>query len=943
MKNLIKTFKKFSLPNGRAISLRHHQNPYKRQDAGISSNSFKKISEAYIIDVKDHYTFTNAFISKTNELFKPQVSLEQSLLKYAYSKTVMNTRTVAYQQTYLGIPVWRGGMNIRMYKDKRSIISSSSTVHKNVRLPYLELDEKNISAKKNDAILKSLRPAMLKFEKEIPTLIEQHAEKNKSKFVKIDKQHLVIYRYDESERLDNEHAGLRANHKIGSPFLNLESVKGIEDGSHRLCLEVFFALEMPTFGEVNWRFIIDLATRDILYARAAYHNLDGLVFKDDPVRQTGDTTLTATASAANLNPSRSSEPLLRLNAPGGGAEQALDGDFITISDFEGPSVAPPTEPLGDDFDYTSTSDDFAAVNAYYHLDRLYQMVEDFGFTISNYFAGTTFPIPVDVRSNTPNAAHSGNDAAAATISFKYSQIGNVNHATDRAVNIHEFAHSCLQNNIGDGVFSWCHNFGDAMGVVLCDPASQAPDRFLRSPYLNAGAGLRRHDRDPAAGWAWGGTFDTAGFQRRRQILSTSVFRAYRSTGGDEISSNAARQLARREFAARYLSFLMIGAVGSMTAASPPASAQDFAIAIMDFDQTNADFEGHPGGAFHKVIRWAFEKQGAFKIASDVADGPGSPPEVDVYIDDGRNGEYEWRQNFWNTTDIWSAQVNDSTVGHQTPLVGVTNYFFVKIKNRGQSPAENIVVKAHQCRPSTGLVWPVDWIPMDTPELPGGTLAPGAEMVVGPFEWTPTNVGHECILASVTADGDESNADTVNGDIPHWRLVPFDNNIAQRNVSPELPDADGLIASLTNRSFWVNNPYDRVVDIELDVSLPDVLKKLGWAIKFNNVNANRFTLSARADKKVTFNLIPGQKFDKSDLSPQGEPIDINTLINHMAVGGMTYLIDPNLKERLPELPDESEECLPEFKHIVKCLKAKDQKVDSVRVKSIIIEIKMEDKC
>ena len=60
---------------------------------------------------------------------------------------------------------------------------------------------------------------------------------------------------------------------------------------------------------------------------------------------------------------------------------------------------------------------------------------------------------------------------------------------------------------------------------------------------------------------------------------------------------------------------------------------------------------------------------------------------------------------------------------------------------------------------------------------------------------------------------------------------------------------------------------------------------------------------------------------------------------MAVGGMTYLIDPNLKERLPEFPGDSEEWLPDFKHIVKCLKAKDQKVDSVRVKSIIIEIKM----
>lgn len=148
-----------------------------------------------------------------------------------------------------------------------------------------------------------------------------------------------------------------------------------------------------------------------------------------------------------------------------------------------------------------------------------------------------------------------------------------------------------------------------MGVVMSDPGSQAPDRFMRSPFMNSGSGLRRHDRDVALGWAWGGTKDAPGNLERRQILSTTMFRAYRSTGGDDAHGNPATQLARREFAARYMSYLMIGAVGSMTEAAPPSGPDDFATGLIDFDQTNADFEGHPGGAFHKVIRWAFEKQG----------------------------------------------------------------------------------------------------------------------------------------------------------------------------------------------------------------------------------------------------------------------------------------------------------------------------------------------
>ena len=112
---------------------------------------------------------------------------------------------------------------------------------------------------------------------------------------------------------------------------------------------------------------------------------------------------------------------------------------------------------------------------------------------------------------------------------------------------------------------------------------------------------------------------------------------------------------------------MIGAVGSMTAAAPPSSADDFATALIDFDQTNADFEGHPGGAFHKVIRWAFEKQGLYQPvgAPTPVTTEGAPPAVDVYINDGRDGEYEWRQNFWNTTDIWSSRSNDSSIDRKS--------------------------------------------------------------------------------------------------------------------------------------------------------------------------------------------------------------------------------------------------------------------------------------
>ena len=503
----------------------------------------------------------------------------------------------------------------------------------------------------------------------------------------------------------------------------------------------------------------------------------------------------------------------------------------------------------------------------------------------------------------------------------------------------------MQNNIADGVFSWSHGFGDALGVIMSDPGSQAPDRFMRSPFMNGGSGLNRHDRDVATGWAWGGSNDD-GLSQSRQILSTTMFRAYRSAGGDEAHGNPATQLARREFAARYMSYLMIGAVGSMTSAAPPASADDFATALIDFDQTNADFEGHPGGAFHKVIRWAFEKRGLYQPvgAPTPVTTEGAPPAVDVYINDGRDGEYEWRQNFWNTTDIWSSRSNDSAIGHETPLLDVTNYLFVRVKNRGTDQADNVIVKAYHCRPSTGLVWPDDWQAMVTAELSAGTIAPGGETIVGPFEWVPEVEGHECLLASVSADGDPSNADTVNDPIPHWRLVPFDNNIAQRNVSPEAGDSDSLTTSLNRRAFWINNPYDRTVTINIEALLPAILRKKEWSLKFLSPGGEKFQLGPRDERKVIFNIIPGTPFNASELKQAGEDIDIHTMIDGLLIGGMTYRIDPKIKENLPERADGAGEvpsCKQPSEKLLRCLGLPSDGVKSAKLRKVTIDIFYKD--
>ena len=87
---------------------------------------------------------------------------------------------------------------------------------------------------------------------------------------------------------------------------------------------------------------------------------------------------------------------------------------------------------------------------------------------------------------------------------------------------------------------------------------------------------------------------------------------------------------------------------------------------MATDALNWTSEGVFGGAYHKVIRWAFEKQGEYQTPlvtnGSAADGTitaaGDPPDVDVYIDDGRAGEYPFQHVHWHTTTIWNRRAAD---------------------------------------------------------------------------------------------------------------------------------------------------------------------------------------------------------------------------------------------------------------------------------------------
>jgi hypothetical protein len=538
-------------------------------------------------------------------------------------------------------------------------------------------------------------------------------------------------------------------------------------------------------------------------------------------------------------------------------------------------------------------------------------MQGMGFNIATYFDGTKFPVPVDACgfNDQVNARAQGNTTGTGMGEFIFGLAGMpfpaVSIAADLRVVLHEFGHTLLWDSVHSPNFGFAHSAGDSLAAVLLDPESalrtDAVRRFETFPWILPD---RNHGRDLAAGWAWGGVNDVGGYASE-QILSTTHFRLYRSLGGDST------QVAHRKLAARQTVYLITRAIGSLATnpVTPTPVPDVFTTALMNADIGTANFEGYRGGTFHKVVRWAFEKQGLFQPpgAPKPVTKPGAPPAVDVYIDDGRAGEYPYQPVHWQCTEIWNRLTPSAGSGpgsHQTPVVGKINHAFVRVRNRGTQPATGVVVRGYSAAPGVGLSWPGDWTPMQTPQIAvPGAIPPGGSVIVGPFAWRPKAVGHECMFMEVSAPGDRSNIDPAThfpcaaGPTAEWRLVPFDNNLGQRNVCP-VPGGGGILGLLTGfaeKSFTVHNPFDRRVRIVVKATLPPLLAGRNWRVRLSGpLDQTAFDLAPGAHRRVTIMVRAGHQFTAADVQAATDrAIRVLVFAEDIVLGGMTYELDPQL--------------------------------------------------
>jgi len=929
----------------------------------------EQLADQYLAEVAPVYQINNGLLADLSAVVPGEPTRSEAQLHRSKVKDIAGSTVVNYIQSYRGLPIWRADFSVHIAPNPMRVTSSSSTLHDSIKLGN--------DPEKAAEYQEQLNPE---------ALTELLGIKKDKRVSKINGMRLVIYQYDPDQRTEPEapKEEKAVSFEEAAPTLPLPPLpETIEAGLHYVVAEVFFDLDMPEWKGLHWLALIEPISGAVLYLRALVSAATGKVFRMDPISITGDSALIPAANEASLNPLRTSVTLTDLIAS---SPQDLRGAYVDWEEIEQPTVTEPKINPPFDFDYNVKTTDFTSINAYHHVNWFFNLIKGMGFDLATYFDGTTFPVPVDPWSlggSTNVNAHCVGNAAGNGIGhfcFASAQAGQmVGIADDVRVVIHEFGHGLLWDNVNSPNFGFAHSAGDALGAILMDPTSIAPDRFLTFPWPQSGSGPldRRHDRSVADGWGWfGNKYNTQ--YNGEQVLSTTLFRLYRSVGGDSPHAGD------RAWASRYVSYLIIKAIGTLT--NTTKDPRIFVTALMNADLTTTNFEGHPGGALHKVIRWAFEKQGLFQ-PNAVPGAPtpvtteGNPPDVDVYIDDGRHGEYQYLYAFWESQDMWVRHSPDGGTTHQEPVVGKPNYMYVRVKNRGTQTANKVLVKAYHCNPGSGLAWPDHWGPMDTPQLSASVPIPsGGEVVVGPFEWKPEVSGHECLLAIASATGDLGNDTTVFSPIPHSRLVPFDNNVGQRNVYPVLINDWKKLPEYVNKiPFKVVNPLRKSVKVELVPVLPRELTKKEYWILFSNEGGNKFELGPRENRKVIFSIVkqpripsrrpwkrisirpkPGIAQPEEMLEGDGQSVleeslsisrpikfRIVMLIDGQNMGGMTYVLQP--KERMiptREVPIGITEApvLYEEEHDIQLIigtLSKQPGVKSVKLKKVNLDIEFEE--
>ncbi|KAI9771881.1 MAG: hypothetical protein M1840_001651 [Geoglossum simile] len=781
-----------------------------------------------------------------------------------------NAHSVRFTQALNGIAVRASEVIVNMYTDG-SVYSIYNNYHYVIPRGF---DQGKIKVTEDQG--KGLAERLLGFHKEY----------------EIQHQALAVYRYHRVENYPPKGRGRDAREaflrEVSAQTLGADDPGSApQEGQYFLAWDCTGVTQNPCN---NWRILLDAISGRVITIidLAQYATGSTNVFDPNPVVTTGNASLAPNTAPSILDGIAHAAVLERLNARDASGNLHLDGAFVQMAEIETPAFNEPANTTGD-FRFSTADRAFLNGMCYFHIDTFQNYVQ----TILGLSNVANFSIAIDPQ-GLGEADNSHYLSGPKQITFGE---GGVPDAQDAMVILHEYGHA-IQDNVNPGFNNPAsgvgEGFGDFLSAVFYDDKHTNPSStrgWMMSWDARGGWPGRRYDR----------TFNFNDPEYTNQtdkhltgeLWCTTMFELFRKLGGDSIYTGV-RYLARD--LAIWLHLKANFLVPQMNATASQMGQQ-----IEAADGNLSGWRGLADKLHQKVIYDTFRRRHLTGYPNKM---------VDVYINDGREGGYGstsqndlfteklWLESYWDTRDIWvktspytdaATQVGGGPADHIEPPVGSNAFLYTRVKNRGSNAAGSgpVKVRVFHCSPGIGLVWPDDWVEMDASQVTQPlNILPGTGNgdIVGPFTWIPTEIGHECVLAIVECANDRA----VTQDLPasahveHSKLVPFDNNIAQRNLVPTL--AKGK----TKRGFWVRNPemVAKTVALIYDANLPD-----GWIFQTNLVNPSEIHLGPLGRRWVEIIIDQAKGAEVTHFNIPYTLTVIKT-IEESVIGGMTFYLAPD---------------------------------------------------
>jgi hypothetical protein len=552
-------------------------------------------------------------------------------------------------------------------------------------------------------------------------------------------------------------------------------------GRHYLVWLVTLRTKRPASA---WLFLVDAVTGALIETRDlfSYATGRGKVFDPNPVVVSGDLTLSRDTRAEALDALRTPVTLRRLDPADASGRLHLDGAWVHMDDPVEPHIAEPTSKSGS-FTFSATNVKFRDVMAYYYIDAVQEYLQkDLGL-----MGVAEYSIVVDPQ------GQSGTDVSqgSGTEIILGGGTEDIPDATDAMVIVHEYGHAlqdCLNSNsnLNGGE---AEGFSDFLAAVYFDDRHKPvtpPTRGIMFSWnwneVDYPGRARRYDLlapPNQADWTSKTGYDLA------QLWSSAAFELYRKLGGD--AADPAVKRAAKDLAIR---------LHLMGHAKIPASGTTIRQIAQEIEAADSGLAPwrYVNGLHVKVIQETFARR---KVP-----GYAAKP-VDVYIDDGRGGGYGaadrnddnfqntlWQDNFADTKDIWVKRVpyavgaSTSPADHETPLADQQANVYVQVKNRGSAPSGPITVRVFRAGAGGARKWSSGWTETLPPPQQPADVPVGGAVTAGPFTWTPARADKKVsLLAIVECPQDPAVTQGLAADpgVPFGDLVPFDNNIAMRDI------------------------------------------------------------------------------------------------------------------------------------------------------------------